>query len=256
VAPILFYLDGLKEAHENGNNQIGLQGPEQIELSVTSRSITLLIDVAKNELVYHSAEVDYLDPKHPLIMVFPSAPLKHNTHYALAVVGAPDENGQMLPPTKGMKKMLEATDTDTRKRTFETVIPALEKAAEWFSFTTEPQSLQLVFDFVTVSEQSQLGPVRMSRDKALEIVGNWNWGDHVDVLSVVDHGCCKDCNIARTIHFSLDVPSFLDRESRYSFLDLHKLTGRHPVTLGKAKALVQIPCSIRNSEKEAKAIIE
>ncbi|KAG7344243.1 hypothetical protein IV203_022251 [Nitzschia inconspicua] len=256
MAPMLFYMNGLKEAHEKGDNRKELQGPERIEFSVTAESITLLLDVEEQTLVHHSAEVDYLDPDHPLVLIFPAQPLKHSTHYAVVVIGAMDEFGRKLPKTKGMINVMKSTNSPTRKRWFEKVIPALHRAADWYSFTREPESLQLIFDFVTISEQSQLGTIRTARDKGLDIVSKWNWQEHVDVVSLIDYECCHDCLIARTIHLNLDVPSFLESESRYSFLDHRKLQRRHPVATGRAKALVQIPCSIRNKEQDAKAIVE
>ena len=53
MAPILFYMDGLKEAHEHGNNRVALQGPDRIEYSVTDTSITFLINVDNATLVPH-----------------------------------------------------------------------------------------------------------------------------------------------------------------------------------------------------------
>jgi hypothetical protein len=256
MAPMLFYMEGMKQAHENGDNRVTLQGSENIHLSVTSQSITLLIDVQEQTLVHHSAEVDYLDPERPLIMVFPAAPLDHGKHYAVAVIGARDENGRRLPPTPGMVKVMKATNSDHRKRTFEKLIPALQTAAPWYSFSKEPESLQLIFDFVTISEKAQLGPMRAARDKALELVAKWDWTKHVEVLSVEDQECCEDCLVSRTIHLSLDVPSFLTHESRYAFLDPKKLQRRRPLTYGKAKAMIQIPCSVRTLEKPVTAIVE
>ena len=64
-APILFYMEGLKEAHEHNrvvglqgsepqhDHAVGLQGPERIEYSVTEQSITLLLNVDDKTLVYH-----------------------------------------------------------------------------------------------------------------------------------------------------------------------------------------------------------
>lgn len=265
MAPILFYLEGMKEAKEKGDNRHDLQGPENIELSVTQQSVTFLIDVDEQKLVHHSAEVDYLDPKRPLILVFPAAPLKHSTHYALAVVGATDEHGRKLPRTKGMTKMLKQTKSETRLRTIQKVIPAMQKAAPWYSFAQDPESLQLLFDFVTISEESQLGPIRRARDGALEHVrkGDWKWKEHVDVVSIEDHKCNNMNLIARTVHLDLDVPWFLDHHSRYAVLDDRKLQRGAPVKLGKARALIQIPCSLKRaaegateSGKELRAILE
>jgi hypothetical protein len=218
-------------------------------------------------LIPHSAEIDYLDPKNPLVMIFPAEPLKHNAHYAVSVISAKDKNGRKLPRTKGMIKVMKATNSETRARFVGKLIPAIQTAAPWFSLKKEPDSLQLLFDFVTVSEESQLGPVRAARDIALEHVQKWNWDDHTRVVSIIDDDCDGDDGdnaslIARTVHLSLDVPSFLHYESRYSFLDQKKIQREDDVTIGEAKAILQIPCSLMHqtvggrSGKELRAIVE
>ncbi|VEU34510.1 unnamed protein product [Pseudo-nitzschia multistriata] len=144
------------------------------------------------------------------------------------------------------------------------VIPAVDLAVPWFSFKKDPQSLQLLFDFVTASEASQLDPVRAARDIALEHVADWNWDDHARVVSTEDYDCDGDDSpdIARTVHLSLDVPSLLYQESRYSFLDPRKIERRHAVAFGEAKAMVEIPCSLmketldEGSGKKLRAIVE
>jgi hypothetical protein len=60
------YIEGMKGSQ--GTPSIGL-GPN-IADSVTPQSITLLVDVTEGLLVPHSAEIDYLDRKRPLVMVF------------------------------------------------------------------------------------------------------------------------------------------------------------------------------------------
>ena len=223
-----------------------------------------MTDIDEQILIPHSAEIDYLDPKKPLIMIFPAEPLKHNNHYAVSVISATDENGRKLPRTKGMVNVMKSTNSKTRTRFVSKVIPAIQTAAPWFSLKKEPESLQLLFDFVTASEESQLGPVRAARDIALEHVEDWHWDDHVHVVSIVNDECDEDdpSLIARTIHLSLDVPSFLRHESRYSFLDEDKIQRKSDVTLGEAKAIFQIPCSLmdetrkRGSGKALRAVVE
>ena len=266
MAPILFYLDGMKEAEERGGSgRQRLQGHESLDLSVTPQSVTFLIDVYERKLIHHSAEVDYLDPNRPLILVFPSSPLKHASHYALAVIGATDENGRKLPRTKGMTHMLKETKSTTRLRMINEVFPALHEAIPWYSFANDPESLQLLFDFLTISEESQLGPIRAARERATSRIesSDWNWNDHSQILAVEETDCnINDSYIARTIHLDLDVPWFLDRDSRYAFLDSSKLRPETAVTLGKARAMIQIPCSMKHDvstngrRKQLRAIME
>ena len=197
MAPLLFYLEGLKEAHELGRSDVRLQGADHIDLSVTNRSITLLLDVDSHTLVPHTAEIDYLDITRPLVLVFPSSPLRHNTHYALAVVQATDANGHRLPPTLGMQSLLSGNDDshvkDRRDRYERLVIPALHSAAPWFSYDKDPESLQLLFDFQTISAKSQLGPVRAVRDATSAYIDRPEWGDwseHVRAIRL-DEGDCS-----------------------------------------------------------------
>jgi hypothetical protein len=270
MAPMLFYLKGMKEAHERGENIVELQGPERIQYSATSSSVTLLLDVESQELVYHSAEIDYLDPDRPLVMVFPAQPLKHNTHYALAVVNAADEHGHRLPQTDGMKAVLKETNSYRRKRFHDVVIPALETAAPWFSFHKDPDSLQLLFDFQTISEESQLGKVRGVLDATMKHLDDrslWNWKDHVHTIAV-EEGNCDAADgttlIARTIHAELDVPWFLNHfgpGGRSAVINDDAVVSRKPVTIGRAKFMVRIPCSLREEAmggvgKKLRAVME
>ena len=273
MAPMLFYMEGLKEAHEMGKSNIRLQGANNIELSVTNRSITLLLDVDSQTLMPHSAEIDYLDNEQPLVMVFPAKPLRHNRHYALAVVGATDVYGGLLPPTPGMKATLSGQDdahySSRRERYENSVIPALLAAAPWYSFDKDPDSLQLLFDFQTISTKSQLGPIRAVRDSTLAYIDGpeWgNWSSHVHVISI-NEGVCSRAKtlIARTIHAEIDVPWYLEAFGpghREATLDYNALLTGKPVAIGKAKFVVHIPCSLRAAAikgaiaKELRAIIE
>lgn len=277
MGPMLFYMEGMKESHETykkkhnsiTQTQAGvtrLRGHQEIELSITPYSTTLLLDVEAKALVPHSAEIDYLDPLKPLVMVFPAKPLKHNTHYAVAVINATDASGNRLPPTPGMVELWEGNSG--RKVLYETVIlKALERATsssskahdtDWggpfgsFSRKKDPGALQLLFDFRTISEKSQLGPVRAVRDGALNQIkqSNWNWDDHSRLVRQVD-GDCKDPGypLARTIHGEVDVPWFLSgfgQGFRGVTLDASAVETGVAKTIGKAKFVVYVPCSLKN----------
>lgn len=253
MAPMLFYMEGLKEAHERGKSAVKLQGPANIADSVTSTSVTLLLDVGSGELIPHSAEIDYLDQKRPLVMVFPSRPLQHGGHYAVAVINASDENGDRLPPTRGMTALLRQDDSSDRQTRYRNlIIPTFERAAPWFSFAADPQSLQLLFDFPTVSEDYQLGPIRSVRDATLKHIETPEWGswqDHVRVNRIIDNDCEQDSTlIARTVHAELDIPWFLSSYGsgqRGAFLDDAAVTSGRPTTVGTGKFVVHIPCSVR-----------
>lgn len=257
MAPILFYMEGLKEAHEHSvDNRVELQGPERIEYSVTQNSITLLVNVDTGILVPHSAEIDYLDPDRPLVMVIPARPLHHATHYAVVVQKAADQHGKVLPPTPGMKALLKSSDSEQRNRYMSTVVPALKKAASWMSLDTRSvaqdlQDIQLLFDFVTASAEAQIGTTRAVRDATLAHVSQsqWKWHDHVRTLKEEEFSCQDEgVLIAQTLHVEIDVPWFLKHtSSRYSVLDPWSLQHPGSLRLGQAKAMIQVPCSIKRA---------
>jgi hypothetical protein len=282
MAPMMFYVSGLKEAHQAAAEAKGgggqLKGWQNIAESTTSQSATLLLEVVSRRLLPHSAEIDYLDDKNPLVLLFPAQPLYHNRHYAVALVNATDERGHRLAPTPGMKKILHggtatsAFDTNRTSRYLNVLIPALQEAADWFDYSFDPASLQLLFDFHTISEESQLGPVRAVRDAAMQEISStdWNWNDHVQMIQQIDYENCSsqsNVRLARTVHAELDVPWFLEKHgsgARNSFLDQEAVDSGKAARLGKIKFLVHIPCSVRaaalgeehNKEAKLSAIME
>ena len=259
MAPILFYMEGLKEAYEqNTDNRLELQGLERITYSTTPQSITFLVNVDNQELVPHSAEVDYLDADRPMIMVIPAQPLRHATHYAVAVVNAPDKEGHKLKPTPGMQKLLKETNSEQRERFLKILIPALEKAAPWVEFAKEPEAVQLMFDFVTISEESQLGPIRATRDATLTIVEKWDWHKHVKIVDVEQQECDSEGSlIAKTIYINFDTPSFMKNpKSRYSSLDSESLANGKPVDIIQTTATIKVPCSLETGTEKLQTIME
>jgi len=220
--------------------------------------------VRRGILVHHSAEVDYLDPEHPSILLVPAQPLRHRTHYAVAVLDATDAGGLPLPRTDGMRDLLQGAESARKARYVREVVPALRRAAPWVSSEGDvPGSVQLLFDFVTISEDSQVGTVRSVRDASLRHVQDWTWTDHVEILSSTRHDCADvNSSIARTLHLSLDAPSFLERRSRYSLLDRLAIESGTPVTIEKVKAMILIPCSVERAifveadENPLQAVVE
>ncbi|GAX16885.1 hypothetical protein FisN_5Hu258 [Fistulifera solaris] len=263
MGPILFYIDGLKEAHEAGAKQ--LKGQREIAKSVTQESVTFLVDVKAAALVPHSAEIDYLDPKHPMVLLFPARPLKHNTHYAVAVVNATNGKGDLLARSSAMEDLFKEKprkepngsnipDQGRMYRYRSEVIPALQRAAVWLNLSDNPAELQLLFDFPTISETSQLSPARAVRDGTIATISknrDWKWSEHVRTNRIEEYNCDEPENVlARTVHAEMDVPWFLQHFGpgrREAFLDPHALDEGRTSSLGIAKFLIHIPCSARSA---------
>ena len=65
-------------------------------------------------------------------------------------------------------------------------------------------------------------------------------------MSKVNHECATDVDglIASTYHIMLDVPTFLKDRSRYSVLDYSATASGESTSIGKVKAMIQVPCTI------------
>lgn len=250
MAPLLFYLEGLKNAQESHMNEPKLQGPQSIALSVTPDSITLLLDVEQKLLVHHSAEIDYLDPEKPLVLVFPSQPLRHSAHYALVVANARNANGNVIAPKDELRVLLSNTNENARSIRYRTsVLPSLFEAANWTKQLYDSERLQLIFDFPTISNESQLGQVKAVRDATLNQIKDWDWARRVEVVQIQNNNCEKSGqSVARTIHGKLTVPWFLKNFGpghRGATLNKEAVKSGTSTTIGKAHFVVHIPCSIR-----------
>ena len=280
MGPLLFYMEGMKESHDaylqavqenpslkTESGITHLRGNEELGLSITRYSTTLLLDVDDNILVPHSAEIDYLDSDRPLVMVFPASPLRHNGHYALAVVNATDIQGNPLPATPGMIELFEQKESSRYHLYTETILPALTSAVrkqanysgqDWGKVSGvrsgDLGGLQLLFDFRTASSESQLGSVKAVRDAALAHVNtNWSWEDdtHVRVVRSIE-GSCEDpvYPVARTLHIEMDVPWFMESHgagSRGALLDQPVVKKGIPNGIGKAKCVIYVPCSLKQA---------
>ncbi|CAM9882608.1 unnamed protein product, partial [Ectocarpus fasciculatus] len=121
LAPILFYLEGMSAS--------GFAGPGDIGASLHANSTTWLIDADTGEMVPHFVELDAMDPKKPLAVLQPAAPLRHGTRYIVAVCGALGDWGELLPPTPGFQELVEASQADRMTK----VHPDLRRRADRFS---------------------------------------------------------------------------------------------------------------------------
>ena len=318
---ICFSRNGFDRAVANVCPQL-VANVDNIQDSLTNRSITLLINVDTQELVPHTAEIDFRtvlserknettsseELSAPLILLIPSQPLNHSTHYAVVVAGATSVDGTILPPTLGMRALLQALKSETvvdpssyttydvhrLRRYREIVIPAMTRAAPWTSsemgniavgassdYSANGSDLQLLFDFVTVSETAQLTPIRAVRDATIRQVSS---GEHrrrlkkVRVVKLKDYKCPFQQQhsddqtlrwtsavseghaaidptpdgllVARTVHAELDVPWFLNQHgSGHRDATLLPIAEIQNVSqkrdLGIAKFVIHVPCSLK-----------
>lgn len=274
MAPILFYIHGLKEGGGTGLDGRELQGPESIGLSVTSKSTTLLIDVEDHSLVPHFAELDFLDERRPLVMMQPASPLKHNTRYAVAVVNATGADGLRLSPTPGFSQLLNhhhhdgstSRISDKRASHFrEVILPSFRDAVPWYN-GSDPSSLQLLFDFHTASSYGQLNILHAVRESTLKKIDSFDWfsDDNINLIKLIDRDCAK-ASIGRSFYAELSVPWFLEGYgdgNRRATMNNDPYIASLSDKVGKVKFSVHVPCSVKEeimdpgSGKPIRAVID
>ena len=256
--PIVFYLEGMREGNGMGTNGSHLPAYDDIASSLTSDSVTLLLNFDSAVLVPHFAEFDTIDRIRPSIVMQPASPLRHNTTYAIAVINAVGSDGTLLPPSAGLTELLSFNETnagvdvgnsDLERSSFyrHQVIPTLQSAAPWTS--QNGVVIQMLFDFTTASATSQLGMVRAVRDGTLRQLDDaeWNWSRRVEVIKIINRRCRRPRDrIARVIHAQLDVPWFLSIDSprhRASYIDREALLSNQ-LPAEPVKFIVLVPCSL------------
>ena len=274
---ILFYLEGLKEAHEHNvsrkNNKRSskkLIGPDEIALSTTNKSLTLLLDLESHSLVPHFAEIDYMDSDRPLVFLQSAKSLARNRRYAVILVDAEDKNGILLPPSEYLIRLIkrnheEELNAKERKRGLfyrNTVIPELYKAATWLG---EDSRIQMLFDFHTTSEMGQLGTVRKIVEGSLNVVSDERWGGwghhNVRVLQVDEDKQCQASSkaIGKIIHAEIDLPTFLTAgrwNGRAKMIDTKALQEGYSTNSAPVKCLLIVPCAIAQGKVPVKAVID
>lgn len=209
------------------------------------------------------------DEKKPLMSVQPASALSHNKHYAVALVNAAGSGGALLDRSPGLVKLVASEKAGGRSELFRnTLLPSLYDAAAWTQPANMtavegglPENIQMLFDFTTVSERSQLSKVRGARDATLGILQSdsfeWIEGNagNVQTNKIMDHDCSLHGNyIARTVHLQILMPWFLEKYGsghRGATMDMKKLNSGSTSLKGHLKFVVQIPCSLEKGSKSA-----
>ena len=112
----------------------------------------------------------------------------------------------------------------------------------------------MLFDFSTISENSQLGKLRKVRDTTVNVLNTptFQWIDapngNLKTNKIVNYDCSIPGNfIARTVHLQISIPWFLEKYGsghRGATLDSAKVLTGLTEEIGFLKFVVEIPCSL------------
>ncbi|EDM81047.1 hypothetical protein PPSIR1_25746 [Plesiocystis pacifica SIR-1] len=187
----------------------GLARWDNIELSMTEDSPTVMINAETGEWVPHFAEVDVsfdADPEDGALMLRPVVRLDDATRYIVAIRNVENDDGEVIPPTEAFLALRDVLDSDdesveARRPLYADIFQRLGDAG------VPRDDLQIAWDFTTASEQHNTGDLLHMRDDAL---GQYPEGEGPSyTITNVDSDWEPD-NIAFRIQGVIEVPLYLD----------------------------------------------
>jgi hypothetical protein len=138
---------------------------------------------------------------------------------------------------------------------FRTVIlPSLSNAATWLN---DESSIQMLFDFHTMSAENQLGPTRKAIEQSLNTVRKESWEGKARIVKVDVNENCLETNqdIDRLLHLEIDLPNFMKSNTRTSPLDKDALLHGSTVT-SPVKVVVLVPCKVAAGAVPLRAVVQ
>jgi hypothetical protein len=195
--------------HLPGATVTGLPTPNNVELSVTTQSPTILLEVnadGTTRLVPHFAELDLSTgaaPADQAFMIRPVERLKDQTRYIVAIRHVVDASGTALAPTPVFQALRDCTPS-----TDPSVGPRRALYADIFSKLSAAgisrNDLQLAWDYTTASRDNNTRDMLKVRDDALSVVGVQ--GPAYTISTVTDD---PNPYIALRIEGTMHVPLYL-----------------------------------------------
>lgn len=188
-----------------GATVTGLPSVDDIDLSLTPDSPTVIIDAETGERVPHFAELDLTGdiPEERAFMMRPVVRLKDATRYIVAIRNVVDDSGTPIEPTPVFRALRDESESDdptvaARRFHYDDLFTRLADAG------VDRADLQVAWDFTTSSLENKTDWILHMRDDALAEVGD-DGPDYV-IDEIID-----DPNeyIARRIIGRMMVPLYL-----------------------------------------------
>jgi hypothetical protein len=225
--------------HLPGATVTGLPSVDDIALSLTKTSPTVLIDADTGMAVPHFAELDMtgdLDDQRAF-MLRPVVRLKDATRYIVAIRHVVDAEGDELPPSDVFLALRDGLPHDdpsvaARREHYADLLGRIAEAGY------DTRDLQLAWDFTTSSDAEKTGWLLHMRDDALAAVGET--GPAYRITEVTEN---PNEHIRRRIKGMMTVPLYL--ESAEPGARMHLGADGMPEQNGTAEFefMVQIPHS-------------
>ena len=183
----------------------GLPTQDDLEKSVTKESPTIILDLARGELVPHFSELDVTgrNPDDQTFIIRPVIRLRDATRYVVAIRRVVDPDGVAIPPSPAFAALRDKkpdASIEPRRALYEELFAALEKAG------IQRKDLQLAWDFSTASKDNITRSMVHMRDDALKIVGDD--GPEYVITETIDN---PNPYIRKRIKGKMTVPLYIEQ---------------------------------------------
>lgn len=203
-----FSAGGTLLTHFPGAVADGLTSVFELESSLDTDALTVLIDAETLERIPHWSEIDRATPddEERALLIHPAIPLRDGQRYLVAIRGVADADGAAIDPSPAFVALRDGGDSDepsvsARRALYEDIFGLLDEAG------VERGDLQLAWDFTTASRESNTQWLVHMRDEALELVGES--GPEYSIVSVDSD--LDPANILYRIVGTMRVPLYLDQ---------------------------------------------
>lgn len=223
----------------------GLPTHLDIDASLASDSLSVLIDTVTGEALPHWVEPDSTapSPEEQLLTLRAAIPFEWDRRYVVAFRNLRTTAGGEVPASPAFASLRDGTegvnpDADARRAHFNRVIfPAIE-ALGW-----SRDELTLAWDFHTASRSNTLGDLLHMRDDALENAPAG--GPPYELLTVDDRDCDEPgTHIGRHIEGRFTAPLYTEADRAATFLNRGE--DGMPAANGTTEVpfIIRVPCSV------------
>lgn len=195
--------------HLPGATTAGLPTQDTMELSITTDSPTVLLDVETGALVPHFSELDAnaASDDDRAFMIRPVVRLRDASRYVVAIRRVVDADGNELPPSPVFAALRDGTEhadpsVALRRALYDDIFARLEAAG------IPRADLQIAWDFTTASRENNTRWLLHMRDDALAKVGEE--GPEYVIDTIEDD---PNPHIRRRILGRMTVPLYLESAS-------------------------------------------